>query len=94
MVGRQDWFLDKAKTLPYKRFQERVLEWQRLIDEDGTEPAGDRVTLTQDPTDLAWDLKATFTSVDGAHNNQVHQKYVKALFEADWAEAKARVGDG
>jgi len=99
MVGRQEWFLDKAQTLPYKRFQDRVLEWQRIIDEDGTEPAGDRVaknrasTLTQDPTDLSWELKATFTSVDGTHNNQVHQHYVKALFEADWAEAKARVGD-
>ena len=99
MQNRQEWFLDKAATLPFKRFQQRVLEWQRLIDEDGTEPPGERVaanrsaTCTQDPTDLHWDLKATFTSVDGAHNNQVHQAYVKALFEADWAEAKARVGD-
>ena len=99
MEGRQDWFLDEAATLPFKRFQQKVLEWQRLIDEDGTEPPGDRAeanraaTITQDPTDLTWHLKAMFGSVDGAANHEVHQAYVQALFDADWAEAKARVGD-
>jgi len=99
MEGRQDWFLEKAAKLSFKRFRDRVLEWERRIDEDGPEPPGDRTaanrsaSLRQDPTDLSWDLNATFTSVDGAHNNAVHEAYVQALFDADWAEAKARVGD-
>ena len=100
MVDRQDWFLDLAGRVSFKRFQERVLEWQRLIDEDGPEPPGDRAVenrtsnMVQNPFDLSWDLTANFPSVDGAFINEVHRAYCDALFDADWAEAKARVGDG
>ena len=99
MEGRQEWFLERAATLSYPRFQQRVLEWERIIDEDGPEPPGERAarnrsaTLNQDPVDLIWDLHAKFTSVDGAFVDEVHRAYCQALFEQDWAEAKARVGD-
>jgi hypothetical protein len=99
MEHRQRWFLDLAKKLAFPRFEKRVLKWQRLIDEDGTEPPGDRTeanrtaNMNQDPFDLTWDLTARFGSVRGAANNEILQAYIQVLFDADWAEARARVGD-
>jgi len=99
MEGRQKRFIKDAKRLSYKRFQQRILEWERLIDEDGPEPPGDRAVenrtanINQNPHDLSWDLIANFPSVDGAFVNSTHRAYCRALFEQDWAEAKARVGD-
>nr|WHW29253.1 hypothetical protein [uncultured bacterium] len=99
MEGRQEWFLEHAAKLSFPRFEQRVRSWERLIDEDGPEPASERAqnsraaNMNQDPFDLVWDLTAKFTSVDGAFVNEIHQAYCQALFELDWAEAKARVGD-
>lgn len=99
MEGRQEWFLDLAGRLSFPRFEQRVLEWQRLIDEDGPEPAAERTernrntTFVQDPFDLSWTLGGLFTSVDGAAMSELHDAYVQALFDADWAEARNRIGD-
>ena len=99
MEGRQEWFLGHAKKLSFKRFQAKVLEWQRLIDEDGPEPRPERTaanrtaSIKQDPLDLSWDLRASFSSVDGAVAKRIHDAYCKALFEADWAEARSRLGE-
>lgn len=100
MQGRQQRFIDDARRLSFPRFEQRVLQWQRLIDEDGAEPPGDRAVenrtanMHQNAIDLSWDLQANFPSVDGAFVHTVHEAYTKALFDLDWAEAKARVGDG
>ena len=100
MEGRQKCFIEDAKRLSFPRFQKRILEWERLIDEDGPEPPGDRAVenrtanMNQNPHDLSWDLVANFPSVDGATMNKIHRAYCKALFDLDWAEAKARVGNG
>lgn len=99
MEGRQEWFLEHAAKLSYKRFERKVRRWEQLIDEDGPEPASERnqrnrtANLNQDPIDLTWDLTAKFTPADGAFVNEIHCAYYQALFEQDWAEAKARVGD-
>lgn len=99
MEGRQEWFLDLADRLSFPRFERRVLEWQRLIDEDGPEPAAERTarnrnaSFVQNPFDLSWDLAGLFTSTDGAAMSELHAAYTQALFDADWAEARARVGD-
>lgn len=100
MVGRQARFLKDARRLSFPRFEQRVREWERLVDQDGAEPARDRTVenrnaqLTQNHFDLSWDLTGIFTAGDGAAMKETLDAYAKALFDADWAEAKARVGEG
>lgn len=100
MQRRQRRFIKDAKRLSFKRFQQRVFEWERITDEDGAQPPGDRAienrtaNIHQNAFDLSWDLTANFPSVDGAFVNELHEAYTNALFDLDWAEAKARVGDG
>ena len=48
MKRRQKRFIKDARRLSFPRFRGRVLEWQRLADEDGAEPereAVDRVRV-------------------------------------------------
>ena len=72
---------------------------ERIIDEDGPEPPGDRAernrtaNLNQNPFDLTWDLSANVPSVDGAFLNNVLRAYTNALFDQDWTDAKNQVGD-
>jgi len=99
MVDRQDKFLADARRLSFPRFRDRLLEWQRLTDEDGAEPERDRTfenrnaQLTQNHFDQSWDLKGIFGAEDGAAMSEVLAAYVQALFDADWAEARGRLGD-
>ncbi len=99
MHKRQRRFLKGARRLSFPRFRERVLQWQRITDEDGAEPERDRTfenrnaQLVQNHFDESWDLAGIFTSGDGTAMKEVLDAYVQVLFDADWAEARARLGD-
>jgi len=99
MKRRQKRFIKDARRLSFPRFRSRVLEWQRLADEDGAEPERDRTfenrnaQLVQNHFDQSWDLKGIFGAEDGAAMSELLNAYVQALFDADWAEARARLGD-
>ena len=68
-------------------------------DEDGPEPANERnhtnrnANLVQNPWDSSWDLTGFFASTQGAQMREILDAYIDAEFQADWAEAKARLGD-
>ena len=99
MGTRQGRFLKDARRLSFPRFRDRVLEWQRITDEDGAEPARNRTfenrnaQLVQNHFDESWDMHAILTSGDGAAMKEVLDAYCRALFEADWAEAREQLGD-
>jgi len=87
-----------AATLDYREFDERLGVWERLADEDG---AGDRNRRHHDNRtfdllqefDGSWRLNGGGASLDGARLRDVLDHFVQAEFEADWAEARARLGD-
>ena len=99
MADAQGWFLDQADDLSFRDFQQVVRTWERLLDADG---AGDRnqrnhdhraATLTQDPFDLGWELRARVSSLVGAELAAILDAYTTAEYEIDWDKARAEHGD-
>ncbi len=99
MEARQDELLADANNMSAKQFEMKTRRWERLIDEDGPEPANERnhknrnATLRPNPWDSSWDLTGFFASLQGVEMREIFDVFVEAEFQADWAEAKARLGD-
>ncbi len=47
MAGAQDWFLEMAEEYDYPNFATVVRQWERLLDDDGPDPASIRSRLVQ-----------------------------------------------
>jgi hypothetical protein len=99
MAGDQDLFLEWAQRLSYRDFSRAVGHWERLMDQDGPQPAADPThdrrdaTLIQDHFSLTWHLKATVGPLQGAAMREILDHYLEAEWLADWDEAKAVHGD-
>ncbi len=99
MEAHQDEFLADANTLSAHQFETKTRQWERLIDEDGPEPANEpnhtnrNAKLVQNPWDSSWDLTGFYASLQGAEMREILDHYIDAEFQADWTEAKARLGD-
>ncbi|MEZ5372709.1 MAG: HNH endonuclease signature motif containing protein [Microthrixaceae bacterium] len=95
MVDRQDDFIADARGMGSKAFAHKAYRWERLIDEDGPEPANERnhrnrdARLVQNPIDLSWDLKGSYAPLQGAQMREILDRYLDAEFRTDWATAKA-----
>jgi hypothetical protein len=98
LCQRDEEFLADAQTMDAKAFGRKVHRWARLVDEDGSEPPNERnhkkrdVRLVQNPFDLSWELSGFFGAGQGAELWEILDRYIAAEFEADWADAKARLG--
>jgi hypothetical protein len=87
-----------AATLPYEEFEHRLANWVREVDEDGT---ADRARRCQENRrarivqeyDGGWELLGGFGSLTGAQMHRIHQAFVEAEFQADWAAAREIHGD-
>lgn len=99
MVLRQEWFCEQARRCDYRTFEVRVREWERLIDEDGPEPANERThrnraaRITQNPIDLSWDLSGSFAAIQGAQIDEIWRRYIDAEYLADRDAARLIHGD-
>ena len=99
MDDQQGWFIHQARVLEYVEFKEVVGAWERLMDQDGAEPAAERAhrnrdfKLTQDHFGLGWEHKGGCGSLMGAAMNEIHEHYVHAEWLADWEKARDRFGD-
>ncbi len=99
LAGRQPDLLDDAITLPYEEFARRVLRWQSLVDTDSATDRAERVrnnrgaTITE-PDTGGFELRARFGHLDGAEFTETWAHYCQAEFEADWADAVGRLGEG
>ena len=77
----------------------KLTDWERLEDEDG---AGDRAARAHRNRnarldcglDGVWDFLAKFGGIQGAEIAEIFSHFVEAERMADWAEARARIGDG
>lgn len=87
-----------AAALRYEEFDRRLTNWVREADEDGTADRSRRchenrrARLTQD-FDGGWELLAQLGNLSGAQMHTIQQTFVRAEFEADWAEAYAIHGE-
>lgn len=87
-----------AARLPYADFDRQLTSWERLADEDGAEGEAERDHRTRNVrigTHLngsVW-VEGNLGSLDGAELREVHEHFTDAELEADWAEARERLGD-
>jgi Domain of unknown function (DUF222) len=87
-----------ARTLTYRHFARVVAYWGQVADPDGTEKGADaqhearRVHLSQ-TFGGSWTLDGVFDPIGGSIVAGGLDRIEKELFAADWAEAKALVGD-
>jgi hypothetical protein len=96
MADAQDWFLEMARAHDFIDFQIVIAQWERLLDDDGAEPAAIRnrqVSLKQDPISLAWILTGSLSSVAGAQISEVLDAYCDAERMIDWDKAVLEHGD-
>ena len=89
----------QARELQFRHFGRTLAYWLQLADPDGAE---ERAAKTHDSRRLhlsaswngQWYLDGIFDAIGGEILCQELKKIEKELFDADWAEAKARVGEG
>ena len=90
--------VDQARTLGYRSFVRALAYWGQLADPEGTERSAerqhaDRHLQLSRSFGGGWALEGFFDPLNGAVVANALGTIEKELFEADWAEAKARVGE-
>jgi len=90
---------EHARVLPYRHFVRAVAYWRQLADPDGVEDAAAaqhrarRLHLSAG-FDGAWFVDGVLDPISGAIVDRALRRIDEELFASDWAEAKARVGEG
>jgi len=90
--------VSQATTLRYAHFARALAYWGQLADPEGTEERAEaqhhnrRLQLSQ-TFGGCWRIDGLFDPLSGSVVATVLARVEKELFDADWAEAKARVGD-
>ena len=80
-------------------FADRVRDWARIADLDGGFKDRKRhhdnrnFRFIENSIEGTWEPFGHFASDQGARMNEIHQRYLQAEYEADWAEARAKFGD-
>lgn len=87
-----------AARLPYRELDAYLANWERLADEDGAGDDAERGHVRRNfriGTDLNGGvfLDGNLGSLDGAELREVHEHFTQAELHADWADARARLGD-
>ncbi|MFP5317136.1 MAG: DUF222 domain-containing protein [Acidimicrobiia bacterium] len=89
--------VDRAKELSYRHFRRVLAYWSQVVDPDGSEEraaeqrAGRRVHLSAS-FEGVWFLDGVLDPIGGEVVSRVLGKIEDELFDAEWAEAKRRVG--
>ncbi len=90
--------LDDAMTLPYTEFERNVRTWEALADPDGDRDRnerqkGERDVAMRPRPEGGWALTGMLPELDGAEFVEIWGRFVDAEWQADWAVARARLGD-
>jgi hypothetical protein len=91
--------VDQAARLSHRHFSRALAYWCQLADPDGTEhrASGEfdarRLHLSQTFAGT-WVLDGVFDPIGGAVLEGALRRIEEDLFHADWAEARARAGEG
>ena len=94
-----EWFRERAIELDHDGFKVVVQQWELLADADGAEENSDREHRARNATvtkgfDGSFRTRANHASVQGATIAGIFEAFERAEFESDWADAKARLGEG
>ena len=95
----EEMLVGHAKELPYRHFLRTLAYWGQMADPDGVEDVaaavrdGRRLHLSQG-LDGTWFLDGVLDPISAAIVESELRRIDDELFRADWAEAKARVGEG
>jgi hypothetical protein len=81
--------VDYARTMKFAPFCNALAYWEQLADQDGTEEAA---LARQARRDVYLLGAMNFDFLDGAIVSNELKRLEKELFDADWAEAKERLG--
>lgn len=91
-------FVDQASELDYDAFCAWLRQWEQLADGDGAAAAAERSHERRSFSLLENDFDGSFTSsghhgsLQGAAMAELLERYERAEFEADWAQARAQHG--
>lgn len=91
--------VDNARELVYGAFKRTLDYWCQLADPDGTERSAEelhdsrRVHMSKS-FDGRWYLDSLFDPIAGSIISSELKRLEDEMFTKDWAEAKARVGEG
>jgi hypothetical protein len=90
--------VDHAKALQFRDFWRTVRYWEQLADPDGVEEDAEeersnRALYLSQSFRGTWLGKMTFDPLTGTIINNELERLEQQLFEADWAEARSRLGD-
>ncbi len=97
--ARQEKFLRWAHEESFDDFKAKLLDWERVVDLDGgfrdnlRNHENRNVRLVHNDLEKIWDLSGHFASDQGGRIRDILDHYVEMLWKADWAEARARLGD-
>jgi len=97
--ARQEKFLRWADEESFDDFKAKVLDWERATDLDGGHRDNERnhdnrnVRLVHNSIEGSWELSGQFATDQGARAKEIFDHYVDAEWRADWAAARAKLGD-
>jgi len=99
VVDRQEKFLRWADEETFDDFKVKVLDWERATDMNGGFKDNERnhanrnVRLINNSIERTWDLSGHYAADQGARLREILDHYVEIEYQADWAEARNRLGD-
>ena len=90
--------VDDAKCMRFRHFWRALRYWEQLTDPDGVEDEaenerGQRELYFSQSFRGMWLGKMAFDPLSGTIVNNELARLEKQMFDADWAEARARLGD-
>ena len=95
----EEMLVGHARQLPYRHFLRTLAYWGQMADPDGVEDTaeavhGARRLHLSAGFDGTWFLDGLLDPISAAIVDGELRRITEELFHADWAEAKARVGEG
>jgi Domain of unknown function (DUF222) len=89
--------LANAANLSFQEFENMTRYWEQHADPDGAEQAEQRAiedrNLSLSRLNDEWIIRGTSDLMSGSQISEALSRIEQELFDADWAEAKQRVGD-
>ncbi len=88
--------VEAARTMKFAEFASALEYWEQLADQDGTDEAAEAKRTQRDvylyPSPNGYLGEMRFDPISGAIVVKEHKRIEEEFFEADWAEAKERLG--
>ncbi len=97
--ARQEKLLRWADEESFDDFKAKVLDWERAVDMNGGFKDNDRnhanrnVRLIHNSLNNTWELSGHLAADQGARAREILDHYIQAEWLADWADARAKLGD-